>query len=267
MKALCLLLLIIFPLCTRADSDGRTPYDEEVHYRLDSYIGTLRGWMKEIGLSSAKRLETMSRQLFGLQTAGDLYCKAQQELIAADDSLLQLAVEFNQLLQAVADSIGQQQQRLTSLADFDRAERFILAQDSAYQRLKRNALLLSASPLTAASLDELKTREQLLASDIDSHFLLAQKAALVSPSLKPRMQRMTQRRMAQQKLSQEIQAAAYKPWTERLREQALNIAAVGIVLLLLNVVLTRLQSLKKARQSARKMKELINKTNNDYPQI
>ena len=60
----------------------------------------------------------------------------------------------------------------------------------------------------------------------------------------------------------------YKPFIERIKSYLLGLACVSVILVFLNILVTKLAGLKKARQMLKKQKDMWNKTNgSEYPTI
>ena len=47
----------------------------------------------------------------------------------------------------------------------------------------------------------------------------------------------------------------------------MGIAAVGIILMLFNMVVSKIQGYKKMRENAKQMEEMLRKSKDDYPKI
>ena len=60
----------------------------------------------------------------------------------------------------------------------------------------------------------------------------------------------------------------YKSPIERAKDYLMGVAYVAVILIFINMVTTKLQAAKKAREMLKKQKDLLNKNNNeDYPTI
>lgn len=71
-------------------------------------------------------------------------------------------------------------------------------------------------------------------------------------------------------VSAKIQEMVYKPLIQRVKDYLLGFAAVSIVLLFFNFMISKFQAWKKMRESMKQMKENMNKLNgggNYYPTI
>lgn len=250
--------------------DGMVDTEAEIQ----SIGGILRGYVEEVeklslqvGVVPEKKLKQIESNLSKLNAKHSIYCQAQQLYIAMDDSLMNLVAQYQEIGQIVSDSIQRQQQRFQWLEDFDQAEHFIFAQDSAYQHLLKQSVLLSQIEKTAPALEKLKGKEQLLFADIDAYFQKAKVASESTLALKKRQILLEGKYIELKNSSEKIQAAEYKPLLERIKDKLMGIAAVGIILMFFNMVISKIQGYKKMRENAKKMAEILRKSNDDYPKI
>ena len=235
--------------------------------RLRSYVEDVEKLSRQVGIVPERKLKQVENSLSRLNAKHTLYCQAQQLYIAMDDSLMNLVAQYQEIGQMVSDSIQRQQQRFQWLEDFNQAERFIFAQDSAYQRLLKQSMLLSQIEKTAPALEKLKGQEQLLFADVDAHFQKAKVAAESTPALKKRQTQLEEKYIELKNSSEKIQAAEYMPLLDRIKDKLMGIAAVGIILMFFNMVVSKIQGYKKMRENAKQMEEMLRKSKDDYPKI
>ena len=235
--------------------------------RLRSYVEDVEKLSRQVGIVPERKLKQVENSLSRLNAKHTLYCQAQQLYIAMDDSLMNLVAQYQEIGQMVSDSIQRQQQRFQWLEDFNQAERFIFAQDSAYQRLLKQSMLLSQIEKTAPALEKLKGQEQLLFADVDAHFQKAKVAAESTPALKKRQTQLEEKYIELKNSSEKIQAAEYMPLLDRIKDKLMGIAAVGIILMFFNMVVSKIQGYKKMRENAKQMEEMLRKSKDNYPKI
>ena len=235
--------------------------------RLRSYVEDVEKLSRQVGIVPERKLKQVENSLSRLNAKHTLYCQAQQLYIAMDDSLMNLVAQYQEMGQMVSDSIQRQQQRFQWLEDFNQAERFIFAQDSAYQRLLKQSMLLSQIEKTAPALEKLKGQEQLLFADVDAYFQKAKVAAESTPALKKRQAQLEEKYIELKNSSEKIQAAEYMPLLDRIKDKLMGIAAVGIILMFFNMVVSKIQGYKKMRENAKQMEEMLRKSKDDYPKI
>ena len=82
------------------------------------------------------------------------------------------------------------------------------------------------------------------------------------------MERIESKYLELKVVSGKIQAAAYVPLLQRIKDYLMNIAAVSIVLMFGNLVVTRVKTIIKMKAQAKKLKDLMgNGGGQDYPTI
>ena len=67
--------------------------------------------------------------------------------------------------------------------------------------------------------------------------------------------------------SEQIQACEYKPLFERIKEYLFGLAAVALILMFANMIQSKIQMAKQAKEALKKQQEMMNMQNNDYPSI
>lgn len=240
---------------------------QDVEIWINTYTDKLTMLSGEISLASDSRLKELEGILKQMADKFQFYCQSKQEYIAADDSLMELMARYNELQQQVVDSVNIQIKRLQLAEAFEAAEHFLSAQDTIYPKLQRRAMLLSQLEKTAPLLEKLKEREAVRFAQVEKQIQLARESITVNPSLKTRLNQLEEVYIRIQKQSAQIQAAEFKPLVQRIKDHLMEIAAVGIILMFFNMVVTKIQAAKKMRESTKKMQEMLKKNNTDYPQI
>lgn len=263
----CLLWMVLFTFRLQAGTELSDANSLAIEWRMTNDLNDLRSLMSEIRLASQRRLNTFTNQLARMKVKTDVYCQAQQEYIAMDDSLMNLMATYYEVWQMADDSVRNQQIRLQAQVTYEQSERFILRQDTALQRYQEQAKLYSKSSHTANQLEAVKGQELLLWNDIESRFSAAREAVETNTTLKKKLEKLETVYLRQKALSNEIQSIEYKSPLERAKDYLLSIAAIGIILMFLNVVVSKIQVYKQVRKNAKKMKEMMRNTNGDYPQI
>ena len=165
------------------------------------------------------------------------------------------------------DSIAIQKHFFDAQKDFADAEVFFQAQDSAYAKLYKTAVEYSLIKALAAELEKVKGKEQLVFAEIQSHYDIAKSLSEEFKNLLPRFQPIEEKYIELKNISDKIQALEYKPWLQRIKDYLYSLAAVAMILLFLNMLQAKLKALKQARENAKKLREMMDKDNNDYPTI
>lgn len=240
---------------------------ELVCLRLNSYIDDISSLLHGIDLADEHQLNSIGQEITRLNAKYQMYCQSCQSLIAENDSLLNLVATFEQFRQLTTDSIAFQRNYLLQLHQFEQTEKLLLVQSNKYTHLSRQAVAYSQVAASAPQLAALKAKEQLMFAEISSRFAIAQSAAATIHNLQSRMMLMEQQYISLKSQSEKIQSAEYKPLISRIKDYLLGLAAVGIIMLAVNMVVTKIQAFKQMRANLKKTQEMIRKANTQYPQI
>lgn len=198
----------------------------------------------------------------------NVFIQTEQAEIADNEELMDLLSQAEQLRQSVADTLAAQHKRCDALSDFVSAKRFILAQDSVYDRLYRRAAALSLIKKLAPQLERTKAREQALFEQIQNNYNKTRAAVELIPQLNRRAAELDEHYFSLKALSEKIQAMEYKPIFQRIKDELIGLACIAILLLFLNLAYAKIQAAVKLRETLRQQKELLRKANNnDYPTI
>lgn len=198
-----------------------------------------------------------------------VFTQAMQSVIADNEDLMTLMARVQQLKQAVADSIASKQQQCNALADFAKAEEYILGKDTTYASLYKNAYKLSLIQKLAPKLEKMKANEQTLFAQIQDHYGKAQKANELLPVLSKRMEVLSEQYANIQVMSKKIQEMTYKPLIQRLKDYLISLACVAVLLLFVNMAVTKYKTTKAARQQMKKYESMMRQNGGagDYPTI
>ena len=214
------------------------------------------------------RVAEISRTLDALNLRWDTFCRARQDEIAEDDELMDVIANFQELKQAVSDTIESKRKAVHALKDFAKADQQIISQVPVYKQLNRKAFELSLMSKLAPQLERLKSREQLMFADIEQNYAQAKAAVGLIPDLAPRMKIVEEQYIGLKSTSESIQAMEYKPLIQRLKDYLIGLAAVATIIMFLNLAKSKYNSLKQARQNLKKYNEMMKKgQGGDYPTI
>ncbi len=218
---------------------------------------------KELNIKSSvakamkERLKMVDRDLKSLTFRWETYFQTIQPIIAEDEQLMETADLFQQVSQATKDTLNQQATLVQQLLTFCRAESVIPNQMEGYQDLYERAMALSAVSQLAPQLESLKGEERLKFNTLQEAYTQAQDAVAAIPGLKKRMSIIDQDYITLKTYSQKIQEAEYKPFIQRIKDYLLGLAAVAILLMFINMAISKAQAIKKARESLKKMKDMM----------
>lgn len=215
-----------------------------------------------------EKVQVMNTGLQSLDFRWNAFTQLEQVDIAENETLMQQMTQVQKLRQAVTDSIAAAQQKCNAITDFVAAERFILAQDSIYAVLYKHAKVLSLTKKTAPQLDKVQAQEQAIFEKLQESYDKSKAAVMTVPQLGKRAAVIDEHFYSLKAISEKIQAMKYQPLIMRIKDYLMGLACVSIILLFFNMLVTKLQAAKKARQMLKKQKEAFGKTTDaDYPTI
>lgn len=269
---------------------AQTMADDETYfsaYELDFRVLQFQEELNELHLRSTQRLNidfddpmsegflqslsanitTMEESMQSYAARWDTFMNVAQNHIAMDDSLLNKVGEVQAFQQTVNQSIVNLRQQFDQIVAFNRAEAFVFGQDSVYSSLYKKAMALTFSAKTQAQLEKVKAAEQLVFADVQKHYDEAKQTIESFPQLQPRMELLENKYVELKVVSGKIQEAAFKPLLERVKDWLMSLAAVAIVLMFANLVITRIKTAQKAMATAKKMKNMMGGGMQDYPTI
>lgn len=215
-----------------------------------------------------EKVQVMNTGLQSLDFRWNAFTQLEQVDIAENETLMQQMTQVQKLRQAVTDSIAAAQQKCNAITDFVAAERFILAQDSIYAVLYKHAKVLSLTKKTAPQLDKVQAQEQAIFEKLQESYDKSKAAVMTVPQLGKRAAVIDEHFYSLKAISEKIQAMKYQPLIMRIKDYLMGLACVSIILLFFNMLVTKLQAAKKARQMLKKQKDAFGKTTDaDYPTI
>lgn len=229
----------------------------EANLKLESYPRLL-----------SSRLGILNISLQALDFRWNAFSQNRQTDIAASEFLMSLMTQVQQLRQTATDTIAAQQNRCNAIVDFIKAEQLIYSQDTVYKELYRKAKRLSLVKQQAPQLEKVKAQEQVLFAKLQASYEKSKTATQLIPQLAKRSERLDDQFFAIKALSTNIQSMKYEPPIQRIKDYLMSLAYVAVILIFINMVTTKLQAAKKARDMIKKQQDLFKKTNNeDYPTI
>ena len=266
--ALLLWTLSLCP-CLYAQNNEQEQFIEEtqlleIEGRMLFFYDQLQEIANKLPLYTADNLPKASQQVSAIDSKWDVYCQTRQTEIANDDSLLQIVANYQLVKQGLLDSIAYKKHYFEAVADFGEAESFIASQDSVYKRLYETAIEYSLLKQLATQLETLKGKEQLLFADIQAKYEAAKNIAQEFGELQPRFQIIEENFINLKNSSEKIQAQEYKPLFQRIKDYLYGLAAVAMILMFIIMAQAKIKMIK---QNAKKLSQMMNKDENDYPTI
>lgn len=286
LRPLCIMAMLAGRLAVQAQVEMSAPDSTsidrvEIHERIFSMVDAVKqvyitiqmmppsgkeGRVKAaVAQVMADRLKTADRAMKTIDFKWNTYYQTIQEDIADDENLINDADLFQQISQAVKDSLTQQIAKVALLQAFCQTETFMPTQERPYQELYDKAMKLSLVSKLAPELEKLKGEEKLRFAEAQQKYIQAKEAVAAMPDLQKRMDNINQQYIVLKANSEKIQAAVYKPFIQRAKDYLLGLAAVAIMLMFVNMLTGKIQALKAQRENLKKMKEMMNNANgNNY---
>lgn len=212
-------------------------------------------------------IKGVSRDLNALNNKWNVYYAAKQQYIADNEALLEMVSKYKQICQDTQDSLAAEQGKLDLVANFSKADKFIAAQKMVYQDYTKQATALSLTAALEPKLKELKAKEQLTFADIQKNYEAAKAAAAQNSALAKQMEVITANYIDLKSQSEQIQAAAYKPFFQRIKDYLFGLAAVTIILMFASMAQAKLKAFREMKKNAKKMEQMRRQTDNQYPTI
>lgn len=198
----------------------------------------------------------------------NIFYQNEQSIIASNEELMTMVDDFNSIKSAVEDSIASRQNILQSITDFNNAEKFLSEQDTVYKVLGRKAMELSMTSRTALQLENLKVKEQIIFTDIQSHYDKAREGAKLFKVSQQDMDNLDNKYASLKNKSAKIQEMNYVPLIQRIKDYLLGAAAIAIIIMFVNMVVSKAKAAKKMKENLKKYQDSINQNNNnDIPTI
>ena len=286
-KIYILLLLSLLSLPFRAqmmeDDDSDIRFQMEVKKQLTRLTTELNNIAKDCNqplhlternvLSSSypavlnRNAQSINRRMQEFNVRWEAFNASNLAYISDHETLMEMMTQTQMLKQAVTDTLAALQTRCSALKDFQEADRVITMQDSIYNELYKQAYAMSFVQKMAPQLEKLKAREQLNFTEIQALYDKSKGAADQVPQLQHHAAILNDRYSNIKTKSEKIQQMQYMPLFQRIKEYIMGIAYVSIILIFINMVITKWQTAKKAKEALKQQAEQLRKQQNDYPTI
>lgn len=265
------LLFLLLPASVKAQNNTATDemYLLEIQSHLQAFLDEWKGLTSDIQFAGYDYLPDMENRMKQLDAKWLTYSQAQQMDIAANDSLLEIVGNIQVAKQAAQKVFDQKKAEQQMMTNFKNAEIFLSGKDTMYRHMVKMAEKMALAKPLAAKLEKLKAKEQLIFTEIQTHYDAAKQAAEAFPDLQERMGKLEERYIALKSASTKVQAAIYKPWITRVKDYLLGMAAVAMILMFLNMLSSKIKAVKQARKSAQELQKMMQNNNNaqQYPTI
>ena len=204
-----------------------------------------------------------------LDVKWNTYYQAQLMDIANDEELMEKVASFEGQKQVVKDSLDAKTQVVEAVMKFVEADKYIISQVSVYKSLYKKAYQLSLLQKLAPQLEKVKAKEQIVFGELQKNYEQAKASTELVPTLSKRMDVLDSQFVIMKSVSEKVQALEYKPFVQRVKDYVLGFAAVAIILLFLNGILTKFNAYRDKVANLKKYKEMMNNQGQgtNYPTI
>lgn len=216
-----------------------------------------------------QRMNYLNQSYNTLDVKWNTYYQAQLMDIANDEDLMEKVASFEGQKQVVKDSLDAKTQAVEAVMKFVEADKYIISQVSIYKSLFKKAYQLSLLQKLAPQLEKVKAKEQIIFGELQKNYEQAKASTELVPTLSKRMDVLDGQFVIMKSVSEKVQALEYKPFVQRVKDYVLGFAAVAIILLFLNGILTKFNAYRDKVANLKKYKEMMNKQGQgtNYPTI
>lgn len=216
-----------------------------------------------------QRMNYLNQSYNTLDVKWNTYYQAQLMDIANDEDLMEKVASFEGQKQVVKDSLDAKTQAVEAVMKFVEADKYIISQVSIYKSLYKKAYQLSLLQKLAPQLEKVKAKEQIIFGELQKNYEQAKASTELVPTLSKRMDVLDGQFVIMKSVSEKVQALEYKPFVQRVKDYVLGFAAVAIILLFLNGILTKFNAYRDKVANLKKYKEMMNNQGQgtNYPTI
>lgn len=216
-----------------------------------------------------QRMNYLNQSYNTLDVKWNTYYQAQLMDIANDEDLMEKVASFEGQKQVVKDSLDAKTQAVEAVMKFVEADKYIISQVNIYKSLYKKAYQLSLLQKLAPQLEKVKAKEQIIFGELQKNYEQAKASTELVPTLSKRMDVLDGQFVIMKSVSEKVQALEYKPFVQRVKDYVLGFAAVAIILLFLNGILTKFNAYRDKVANLKKYKEMMNNQGQgtNYPTI
>ncbi|MBO4249771.1 MAG: hypothetical protein J5884_00790 [Paludibacteraceae bacterium] len=214
-----------------------------------------------------ENIQSLSRRMQALEVHWDAFSASYMAFITDNDTVMEIMTNAQLLKQSLTDTIAAMQTRCEAIRDFQGAEQIILAQDSIYDKLYKQAFAMSFVQKLSPQLEKLKAQEQAHFAQLQEEYDKAKAASDAVQQLHARAEKVNECFFAVKAQSEKIQQMKYMPLIQRVKDYLMGLACVAVILLLFNNFMAKWQAAKQKKEALEKQAEQLKKQQNDYPTI
>ena len=237
----------------------------QMNFSVDGSVGVSQSVVNAM----AERLKSLNQSYNALDVKWNTYYQAQQMDIANDEELMNKVAGLEALKQTVKDTLDSKTLSVESIIKFADADKFIISQVAVYKNLYQKAYKLSLLKKLAPQLEKVKAKEQLVFTELQTHYDQAKASCEVVPVLSKRMTVLDEQYVVMKSVSEKVQALEYKPFIQRVKDYVLGFAAVAIILMFFNMSMAKFKAYRDKVNNLGKYKKMLDNQGKgtNYPTI
>jgi archaellum component FlaC len=237
----------------------------QMNFSVDGSVGVSQSVVNAM----AERLKSLNQSYNALDVKWNTYYQAQQMDIANDEELMNKVAGLEALKQTVKDTLDSKTLSVESIIKFADADKFIISQVAVYKNLYQKAYRLSLLKKLAPQLEKVKAKEQLVFTELQTHYDQAKASCEVVPVLSKRMTVLDEQYVVMKSVSEKVQALEYKPFFQRVKDYVLGFAAVAIILMFFNMSMAKFKAYRDKVNNLGKYKKMLDNQGKgtNYPTI
>ena len=237
----------------------------QMNFSVDGSVGVSQSVVNAM----AERLKNLNQSYNALDVKWNTYYQAQQMDIANDEELMNKVAGLEALKQTVKDTLDSKTLSVESIIKFADADKFIISQVAVYKNLYQKAYKLSLLKKLAPQLEKVKAKEQLVFTELQTHYDQAKASCEVVPVLSKRMTVLDEQYVVMKSVSEKVQALEYKPFFQRVKDYVLGFAAVAIILMFFNMTMAKFKAYRDKVNNLGKYKKMLDNQGKgtNYPTI
>lgn len=257
----------LLPVISMADSYSDNISKIEITETMDEYIRKMKIFTYNVSNATANQFQSFDRMARIMDSQWMTFFQSKVDVISEDDALMELATEYERLRDAALDSLNLFSDRIKKTSQFIKAEQLLIPEKRKYELLWEKARKLALVKQTASQLERLKADEELEFAAVQKAYGQAREAAEINPLLRPRLKALQDVYIDIKLVSDEIKAMEYQPLLKRIKDYLIGLAAVAIILMFIMFIGTFINTIKKAKEAEKKMKDALDAQKKEIPTI
>lgn len=262
-----LLAVLLFPVLAQGQEYLSRVSLIELTAKVEQYIDDMAALGDGLENARPEQLQAVTGTLNIYDTSWSCFFQENADAITGNPAMMELVVEYGQVREKTQTAIDSRKDQIEKTSLFVKSEKTIREVVPEYHNLESKAYKLSLVKQASAELERLQAEERLNFSNIQSAYQSAKEAAEINPRLKDRMDVLTASFIEIQNCSEKIQQMKFKPFLERAKDYLMSIAAISIIMMFFIFLGNYIKSVKTARESVQKMKDMLHKNDEDIPTI